>query len=201
MPKNSDHDMNWRNLPEHDYFLFARSYHAAAKKLARMLDLNPGPIPQFDLCPVLSAYRNAIELHLKLIVLGDGGKFLATPPDELSVHKTRSLSWLAQVVTQIVTTLRWEGEFRTDGIESLADFKVVIEEANGIDPAFHAFRCPTDSERPEAVKSSVLEFVGRLDVLVDLLAQTADSLAAEWDLRSDATALDTDWPGGKPTIQ
>ena len=104
--------MNWRNLPEHDYFLFARAYHSAAKKLAGMLDVDPGPIPEFDFCPVLSAYRHAIELHLKVIVLGDGGKFLATRPDELSVHKTKSLSWLAQFVTQIVTTLRWEEEFK-----------------------------------------------------------------------------------------
>jgi hypothetical protein len=26
-------------------------------------------------------------------------------------------------------------------------------------------------------------------------------LGAEWDLRSDAAALDADWPDGKPTIQ
>lgn len=190
--------VNWRNLPGHDYFLFARAYHSAAKKLARMLD--PGPVPEFDLCPILSAYRHAIELHLKVIVLGEGGKFLATRPDELSVDKTRSLSWLAQFVTQIVTTLRWEEEFKIEGIESLADFNAVIEEANGIDPASDAFRCPADSE-PGAVKSAVVDFVRRLDDVVELLAQTADSLAAEWDLRSDPTALDPDGPGGKTTIQ
>ena len=81
--------MNWRNLPHHDYFLYARSYHSAAKKLARMLDLEPGPIPNYDLCPVLSAYRHAVELHLKVIVLGEGGNFLETKPDKLTVHKTK----------------------------------------------------------------------------------------------------------------
>ena len=95
--------------------------------------------------------------YLKVIVLGDGGKFLATRPDELSVHKTRSLSWLAQFVTQIVTTLRWEQEFRTDDIDDLGDFKAVIAEANDIDATFQAFRCPAVPERPEAVKSAVLD--------------------------------------------
>jgi hypothetical protein len=52
----------------------------------------------------------------------------------------------------------------------------------GIDPPFEAFRCPTDSERPEA-KSTILDFVRRLDALVDFLAQTGDALAAEWDHR------------------
>lgn len=73
----------------------------------------------------------------------------------------------------------------------------MIEQANGIDPACDAFRCPDNPERPEAVKSAVLEFVRRLDALVQLLSQTADSLAANWDLRSDPTALDSVWPGGK----
>jgi hypothetical protein len=200
MPKNSDHDMKWRNLPDHDYFLFARSYHLAAKKLVGMLDMDPGPIPEFDLCPILSAYRHAIELHLKVIVLGDGGNFLATKPDELSVQKTRSLSWLAQFVVQIVTALKWEGEFKTEGIESLADFKAVIEEANGIDASFQAFRCPADPGGQDMLKSTVLEFVRRLDVLLELLAQTADSLAAEFDLRSHAAALE-DGNDFSPTIQ
>lgn len=109
--------MNWRNLPEHDYLLLAASYHTAAKKLAQSLDLTPCPIPEFDLSPLLSAYRRAVELHLKVIVLGEGANFLAMKPDELSVHKTRSLSWLAQFVMQIVTTLRWEEEFKTQGIK------------------------------------------------------------------------------------
>ena len=94
---------------------------------------------------MLSAYRHAIELHLKVIVLGDGGNFLTIKPDELSVHKTRSLSWLAQFVVQIVTNLKWEEEFKTGGIENLADFKAVIEEANGINAPFQAFRCQRPS--------------------------------------------------------
>jgi hypothetical protein len=104
--------MNWRNIPEDDFFLLARSYHLAAKRLAGTLGLDGGPIADFDAGPVLSMYRRAVELHLKVLVLGDGGNFLPTKPDELSVHKTRSLSWLAQFVIKIVTTLKWEDEFR-----------------------------------------------------------------------------------------
>jgi hypothetical protein len=61
--------------------------------------------------------RNA---HLKVIVLGDGGKFLETKVDKRSVHKTKSLSWLAQFVVQIITTV---SRSRTEGIENLADFR------------------------------------------------------------------------------
>jgi hypothetical protein len=48
------------------------------------------------------------------------------------------------------------------------------------------------------VKSTVLEFVRRLDTLLELLERTADGLAAEWDLRSDATT--TDGNDFKPTV-
>jgi len=46
-------------------------------------------------------YRHALVLHLKALVLGEGGNFLATRPDALSAHKTHSVSWLAQFVCQI----------------------------------------------------------------------------------------------------
>ena len=74
-------------------------------------------------------YRHALELHLKALILGDGGNFLVTKPDRLSVYKTHSVSWLAQFVCQIVTALNWEKEFRCDGIETLADFKIFVEDS------------------------------------------------------------------------
>lgn len=177
--------MNWRNLPECDYFLYARSYHTAAKNLIRMLDVDPDPVSEYDLCPILSMYRHAIELHLKIIVLGKGANFLVTKPDELSVHKTRSLSWLAQLVMQIVTALRWEAKFTTDGINDLAEFKKLLTEANEFEVMYQAFRGPVRPERPEALKSAILDYVRRLDALIALLQHTADALVAEWHFRQD----------------
>jgi len=144
-------------------------------------------------------YRHAIELHLKALVLGEGGNFLATRPDALSVHKTHSVSWLAQFVCQIVTILKWEKEFRCEGIENLADFKVVIEELGAVDPGSYTFRCPVDLKS----ESSVREFVRRMDAVIGLLESTGDALAAEWDLRMDGVDVDGGGDGGGfgPTIQ
>jgi hypothetical protein len=77
---------------------------------------------------------------LKVVVLGEGGNFLPTRPDPISVHKTRSISWLAQFLCQIITALGWEDEFRCEDVENLADFKALIVEVSAIDPDFHAFR-------------------------------------------------------------
>ena len=63
-------------------------------------------------------------------MLGGGGNFLETKPDMLSIRKTHSLPWLAQFISQIITAVKWEPEFKCEGLESLAHFKAVIDNLN-----------------------------------------------------------------------
>ena len=110
-------------MPQNDHtkdlFLHARSFHIAAKKLAGTLEFGSRPFAEFDVSPVIFLYRHALELHLKAIVLGEGGNFLAMKPDPISVSNSHSVSWLAQFVCQIVTAVGWEKEFRCEAVESL----------------------------------------------------------------------------------
>ena len=140
-------------------------------------------------------------MHLKALVLGAGGNFLATKPDALSVHKTHSVSWLSQFVVQIVTALKWEPEFKCQGVESLDDFKAVVEEVNSVDAGSYAFWLPVEAEAKGCF--DVRGFATRMDALLALLDATADGLAAEWDLRSEGTAVgfNGDDGGFEPTIQ
>lgn len=197
--------LNRRNVPERDLFLYARSFHTAAKVLAAF-QLDASPIADSDVSPVVFIYRHAVELHLKALVLGEGGNFLATKPDTLSVHKTHSLSWLAQFVCQIITALKWEQEFRCEGIENLAAFKAVIEELNAVDPGSYVFRLPVSAEVLDSVpgggKLTIRDFARRANALLELLDSTADALAAEWDLRSERPTEANGHGGGfVPTIQ
>jgi hypothetical protein len=194
------------SIPAEDLFLYARSFHSAAKTLAGSLQLNASPFAGSDISPVVFMYRHAVELHLKAIVLGDGGNFLSTKPDALSVHKTHSVSWLSQFVSQIITAVKWEKEFKCEGIENLADFKAIIEELNSVDPGSYVFRLPVSAEgqdsAPDQVKLTIRDFARRMDALLELLDSTADALAAEWDLRSEAAIeADRDDGGFEPTIQ
>lgn len=197
--KSRPHDTvsNWRNVPERDLWLYARSFHTAAKKLAGTVELEPSPMSGFDPCPVVFLYRYALELRLKAIVLAEGGNFLATRPDHLSIYKTHSVSWLAQFVCQIVIALKWEREFRCEGVENLAGFKRIIDEINSVEPGY-GFRCPGQ------LSFNVSAFARRMDALLDLLDSTADALAATWDMQTQASALD-DGPHGAggfgPAIQ
>jgi hypothetical protein len=129
------------------------------------------------------------------MILGEGGNFLASKPDPISIRKSRSVSWLAQFVCQIVSSLKWEDQLKCEGIEDLAAFKGVVDHINLVDPGFYAYRCPIDLQD----LSSVREFGRKLDLLLMLLNATADALAAEWDMRSQGADLETGWQ--KPTIQ
>jgi hypothetical protein len=205
-PRPQNAALNWPNVPERDLFLYARSFHKAAKTLAASLQLDASPLAAFDVSPVVFMYRHAVELHLKAIVLGDGGNFLATKPDALSVHKTHSVSWLAQFVCQIITAVKWEAEFNCEGVGTLADFKAVIEELNAVDPGSCVFRLPVSAEGQDAVpgqvKLTIREFGRKMDALLELLDSTADALAATWDLHTE-TGLEADWSDGgfEPPIQ
>lgn len=191
--------VNRHYVPPKDLFLYAHSFHRAAKTLATAFQADANLSAEAGASAVVFMYRHALELHLKAIVLGEGGNFLDTKPDHISVSKTHSVSWLAQFVCQIVTVLKWEQEFKCEGIETLADFKAVIEEVNSVDPGSYSFRCPVDPQS----ETSVMEFARRMDAVIGLLESTGDALAAEWDLRSDGADGEAGWDGGGfgPIIQ
>jgi len=107
------------------------------------------------------------------------------------------VSWLAQFVAQIITALKWENEFRCEGIQSLDDFKALVESVSTVDPGSYTYRCLVDPK----VEFNVGEFVGRIDALFALLDSTADGLAAEWDLRSGAVPEFEPYDDGGQTIQ
>ena len=69
--------LNWRKAPEQDLWLYARSFHTAAKKLAGALELDSGQLTEFDISPVVFMYRHAAELHLKAIVLAENSSLRA----------------------------------------------------------------------------------------------------------------------------
>jgi len=192
--------LNKRNVPPQDLFFHAQSFHKAAKKLAEAPEFASGLFADPAVYPVVYLYRHALELHLKALVLGEGGNFLATKPDFLSVLKTHSVSWLAQFVCQIVTALKWEPEFKCEGIENLDDFKALVESVNSVDPGQYVFRFPGETEGQGSF--NVRGFATKMDALLALLDSTADGLAAEWDLRSGAVPeLEPDDSGFGPTIQ
>jgi hypothetical protein len=178
---------------------YARSLQNAAKMLTEKLELDGEPGTHWDVCPIISLYRQALELHMKAVV-GEGSNFLASPTDHLTLYKTHSLRWLAQIVCQIVKKVGWESEFRCEGVSTLAEFNALVNQLEAVEPvscAVHSGQRDRLGGVPSELEpSKIAELLPKFDALADLLAATADGLAAEWDLRMEAG----DEIGFKPTI-
>ena len=144
----------------------------------------------WDACPIILLYRQAIELHLKALV-GEGCNFLPSPTDPLTLYKTHSLRWLAQIVCQIIRAVKWESDFKCEGVARLADFSALVAELEALDPV--AVAVQSRNRRPDGWVPNQLEppnvvrFAGKLDGLLDLLNATADALAATLDQRGEGS--------------
>src|ERR1039457_6601989 len=199
-------ERSWHNGGVIEIGLYARSLHKAAKTLIATLDLEPNSKTAWDACPAILLYRQSVELHLKALV-GEGSNFLPSPTDPITLYKTHSLRWLAQIVCQIIKAVRWESQFKCEGIAALADFSAVVNELEALDPvsiAVHSRRrARHDGSVPHQLqRPTVVQFAKNLDPLLELLDSTADALAAEWDMRSEApTDANGKGDGFEPIIQ
>jgi len=173
--------------------LHARCFHTTARRMAAMLQLDPGPFNEVDAAPVFFLYRHALEIQLKAIVLGDGGNFLPTKPDRISTQQSRAIVWLAKIVCQMVTATGLQPAFKCPGIETLADFKTFVGQLTEVDPAAYTFRLPINPVEPTPMAPLIGQFADQMDSLLELLDAIAGAIAATWALQSETPI--------NPTIQ
>jgi len=181
-------DRHWHNGGDIEIHLYARSLHKAAKTLVQSLDLEPNTKTPWDACPVILLYRQSVELHLKVLV-DEGSNFLKERTDSTTLYRTRSLRWLAQILCQIIKAVRWEKEFRCEGVASLSDFSSLVSEIETLDPVAVAVqsrnRRPDGSVPDQLQPPNVVGLAKKLDALLELLATTAGGLTAAWDLQKE----------------
>jgi len=130
--------------------------------------------------------------------VGEGGNFLEVRPDPLSLYRTHSLRWLAQIVCQIVKAVGWENVFGCEGISNLAEFSAAIDRLESLDPVSSAVHGASANGDRSFEKIDSREFLAELDVLLDLLGITTDSLRAAWDQGTDLRRQAKDVPAAMP---
>ncbi len=198
---------HWHGGGDIEILFYARSLQRAAKILIAELERDQNARTDWDACPVVLLYRQALEIHLKLLA-GEGSNFLPSPTDHITLFKTQSLRWLAQIVCQVIRKVGWESEFKCDGVSSMVEFSGLVNEVEVFDPVSRAVRSARTKD-PNSVSGhyrtfDIFQFARKLDALLDLLDSTSDALAAEWDRRAEATAAFAEFDGGDdfgPTIQ
>jgi hypothetical protein len=197
---------SWHGGADIEILQYARSLQRAARTLLGKLEREQNPRTDWDACPVVLLYRQALEIKLKMLV-GEGSKFPPSPTDPISLFRTTSLRWLAQVVCQIIKKVGWESEFTCDGVSSPAEFRALVNEVESFDPVARAIRSSRTGEADSVSeyfrRFDILQFATRLDALLMLLDFTAGGLAATWDMQQEGLAGGK-FDGGayfKPTIQ
>ena len=182
-------ERSWHNGGDIELHLYARSLRRAVKTLIVNLDLRPNPVSGWDAAPIILLYRQALELQLKELV-GEGSSLLQNPVDPLTLYKTHSLRWLAQIGCQIIKTAGWEAKFTCEGVADLAAFSALIGELEATDPVVSAVmsidRRRDGSVPPLLQPQNVVSLSKRLDSVLDLLDATTDALAAEVTEASEA---------------
>lgn len=172
----------WHNGGDIELHLYARALRRAARTLIAGLDLKPNPVSGWDAAPIILLYRQAMELQLKELV-GEGSSLLQNPVDPLTLYKTHSLRWLAQIVCQIIKAAGWEAKFTCEGVADLAAFSALIGELEAADPVVSAVmsidRKRDGSVPPLQQPENVVLLSKRLDAVLDLLDATTDALAAD----------------------
>jgi hypothetical protein len=194
---------SWHAGGDIEILQYARSLRTAASTLVGKLKRDRSAKAAWDICPVVLLYRQALEINLKMVV-GEGSNFLEKRTDPISLSTTHSLRWLAQIVGQIIKKVGWESEFKCECVSSLAEFSALVNEVETFDPVTRAIR---SARSPNSVSEfyrnfDIFQFATRLDAVLDLLASTADALAATWDMREEPMA-GGEFDGGvfTPTIQ
>jgi hypothetical protein len=179
--READDGRTWHNGGDIELHLYARSLRRAVKTLLASLDFRPNPVTGWDAAPVVLLYRQAMELHLKELVV-EGGGLLLSPVDPMTLYKTHSLRWLAQIVSQIIKAAGWETKFTCEGVAVLAAFQALVAELEAADPVASAVmsidRRRDGSVPPFLQPPNVVELAKRLDAALDLLEATTDALAA-----------------------
>ena len=135
-------ELTWHNGAEAEVYFYARSLQRAAKKLVENHEPQQNPGMDWDACPVILPYRQVLELRLKTLV-GEGSNFLKSRTDPISLYRTCSLRWLAQIVCQIIRTVGWEKELTCEGVASLSAFTALVNEIESLDPVTQAVNPPS----------------------------------------------------------
>jgi hypothetical protein len=173
--------VSWHNGAGIEIDSLIESLRRSAKLLTGNLRSAEDAKTAWDGAPVMVLYRQAAELSMKSLI-GEGCVFQKSPADHITLAKTHSLRWLAQIVSQIIRAVEWEAEFTCEGVSNLAAFSALIAELEELEPVSAAILADKRRglrEVPSKLRHHhVLELAPRMDALIDLLMKMADALAA-----------------------
>ena len=188
--------LNWICGPE-KFDVYARSFHKAAKALFEKYKTDTQVMLDTDICPIITLYRQALELYLKGILI-TGGQIMRAhsktfPEGENEfIFKNHGLCRLLDPVRKTFTEVGWVSNHTgTAGLETLDKLESYINKMEKIDPTSHNFRYPLKKDGKPSVQPNfsvdVFDLATKMDLVLDFLDQADCGLSAYYDeLQSQA---------------
>jgi hypothetical protein len=180
--------LNFMHNPEGEFMLYGDTYHRAAKQLLEIAISGRGS-DSLETCPIVFLYRQALELHLKSIIINGNNILRLEGKEETAgqdIFTDHSLTRLLAAAEPIIEFMGWkEGGFEKDCIENFEDCKTVIRDFNAIDPGSYAFRYPVDKRGQGSVEHhfafDVRRLAAILNPVLELLSGAAYALDDAYD--------------------
>jgi hypothetical protein len=183
---------NFGRNPINDLAPFAKGYHLAGKRLAKMLE---DSYADYDGYPILFLYRHALELYMKAIIY-QGAQLLVLrdlePPNMSRLFSDHHLSTFLPRIKIIFDRIGWTWDNEIAGISSYEEFKDLIEGIEELDDDSYCFRYPTDTKGKEALNHhtivNAIGFSHNMDQILDLLEAAITGINAEFDAVAEHAA-------------
>lgn len=185
---NSGHGnvvLNFLQCADQEFAFYAKAFHRSGKRLAEYMFSLPS-YNDLDACPIIFVYRHSLELYLKAIarigqdILKLKSSSLEISDKELMGHK---LSNFLPLVEKVFSEVGWQWELEEEGIQSLKEVGLLLNDFDLIDSGSYTFRYPLDTKGqpsvPHNFKFNVPNFCSKMDSLLDSFEATALGLTHE----------------------
>jgi hypothetical protein len=186
--------LNFRQNPPSELGVYAHSFHRAGRILARSLARRAG-YHDTDACPIVMAYRQALELYLKGLI-ASGRRLLEAEGGSLPIKEEllgqHRLSPLVPALQSVFKAAGWQWHTDVPNCRSAAEFRAYLRDLEAVDPLSFSFRYPTDKSGKSTLAHhfgfNVLSFAETLDPIFGLFDGAMTGLEDAWDTYCDARA-------------
>jgi hypothetical protein len=148
--------------------LRAQAFQRTAQILVTVL-LSDSVLQEWDAWPVISLYRQALELHLKGIVLGPGANCLFSRPNSELVCRTHSLRYLQSTAKRILRGVERNRNDRRAVEHAVARLRAVVGWIDAVDDSYNEVRF---------ARGEIQEFAKTMDYVIAFLDATGHTLTA-----------------------
>ena len=178
----------WSHNPPGELAAWSKCYQYSAQKLTNNILQSPDFVDR-DAFPIIFLYRHALELCLKALLLEVTALYKLEgeePPFKKNILGKHNLTPLIEPLNVIFSRFQSRFSSKCNNVLTYNEATKVVQEFDQLDSQSFAFRYPLDKSfkvavLPHALDFSIVEFVKRIDPVLETLHDLIHSVDIESD--------------------